>query len=253
MTEVLFHTLLAGLATGLGGVVALCRLPSRRALGSALGFAGGVMLCASLMDLLPGAAEYYRRAFSPAQAALATVSLLCMGMAVAAALGRCLPEEFRAPQGDEGRGRALRSAAVTGMALLLHNLPEGVLTLFAGVADERMGLRLCVAVALHNLPEGIAVALPLYYATQSRAKAALAALVSGLAEPVGALIAYLFLHEYLNPSFLNGLMILIAGVMIWVSLAELWPEALEFGKRRAAARGMAGGILLMTLGIVLLS
>ena len=116
-----------------------------------------------------------------------------------------------------------------------------------------MGLRLCVAVALHNLPEGIAVALPLYYATQSRAKAALAALVSGLAEPVGALLAYLFLHEYLNPSFLNGLMILIAGVMIWVSLAELWPEALEFGKRRAAARGMAGGILLMTLGIILLS
>ena len=84
-------------------------------------------------------------------------------------------------------------------------------------------------------------------------KAALAALVSGLAEPVGALLAYLFLHEYLNPSFLNGLMILIAGVMIWVSLAELWPEALEFGKRRAAARGMAGGILLMTLGIILLS
>ena len=116
MTEALFHTLLAGLATGLGGVVVLCRLPSRRALGSALGFAGGVMLCASLMDLLPGAAGYYRRAFSPAQAALATVSLLCMGMAVAAALGRCLPEEFRAPQGDEGRGRALRSAAVTGMA-----------------------------------------------------------------------------------------------------------------------------------------
>ena len=242
MTEALFHTLLAGLATGLGGVVVLCRLPSRRALGSALGFAGGVMLCASLMDLLPGAAGYYRRAFSPAQAALATVSLLCMGMAVAAALGRCLPEEFRTPQGDEGRGRALRSAAVTGMALLLHNLPEGVLTLFAGVADEKMGLRLCVAVAL-----------PLYYATQSRAKAALAALVSGLAEPVGALLAYLFLHEYLNPSFLNGLMILIAGVMIWVSLAELWPEALEFGKRRAAARGMAGGILLMTLGIILLS
>ena len=253
MTEALIHTLLAGLATGLGGLLAVCRLPSQRSLGSALGFAGGVMLCASLMDLLPGAAGYYRQAFSPVRASLATVSLLCMGMAVAAALGRCLPEEFRAPQGDEGRARALRSAAVTGLALLLHNLPEGVLTLFAGVTDEQMGLRLSIAVALHNLPEGIAVALPLYYATRSRLKAALAALASGLAEPTGALIAYFFLHDWLSEGFLNGLMILIAGIMIWVSLAELWPEALAFGKRRGAARGMAGGILLMTLGIVLLS
>ena len=154
------------------------------------------MLCASLMDLLPGAAGYYRQAFSPARAALATVSLLCMGMAVGrGAWAGGLPEEFRAPQGDAGRARALRSAAVTGMALLLHNLPEGVLTLFAGVADEQMGLRLSVAVALHNLPEGIAVALPLYYATRSRPKAALAALASGLAEPTGALLAYFFLHE----------------------------------------------------------
>ena len=179
------RTLFAGLATGLGGLLALGPKPTPRALAGAMGFAAGVMTAVSLTDLLPTALGWYRRAFSPEGAALALVSLLCMGMALAALLERCLPEQPGRGL-DERRAGALRSALITGAALVLHNLPEGVLTLFAGAADSALGLRMALAVALHNLPEGLAVALPLYYATGSRRQAVGAAFASGLAEPVDA-------------------------------------------------------------------
>ena len=136
---------------------------------------------------------------------------------------------------------------------MLHNLPEGVLTLFAGAADSALGLRMALAVALHNLPEGLAVALPLYYATGSRRQAVGAAFASGLAEPVGAVLAYALVGGRLRPGFLNGLLVLVAGVMVWVSLAQLVPTALAFGGRRAGAAGFGAGVAVMAIGIALLS
>ena len=104
-----------------------------------------------------------------------------------------------------------------GLALLLHNFPEGVLTFFAGTADPSLGLRTAAAIALHNIPEGLAVAVPFAYATRRRTAGVLAALVSGLAEPLGAVLAWLFLRRLFTPGFLNGTVVLAAGV--------LWPMA----------------------------
>lgn len=253
MLSALLLTTLAGLSTGLGGLLSLIRRPSDRLLAGAMGFAGGVMLTVSLADMLPGSLSWYRQALSGFSAGMAVTSLLAMGMLLAALLERCLPEEQALARGlDAPRALALRSAMVTGLALLLHNLPEGILTLFTGVADPRLGLRLALAIALHNIPEGLAVALPLFYATQSRARAAAAAFASGLAEPLGAVLAYSFLHPFLTDSFLNGLMVLIAGIMIWVSIAELLPGSFAFGKKLAGSLGFGLGVLLMLLGIACL-
>ncbi len=250
----LLITTLAGLSTGLGGLLCLLRRPTDRAMAVSMGFAGGVMLTVSLMDMLPGALSWYRRALPPFSAGMAMASLLAMGMLVAALLERCLPGEAAFAQGlDPHRARALRSALVTGLALLLHNLPEGILTLFTGVADPQLGLRLALAIALHNIPEGIAVAVPLYYATKSGAKAAGAAFASGLAEPLGAVLAYSLLHPSLTDGFLNGLMVLIAGVMSWVSVAELLPAGFAFGKKLGTAAGFGLGALVMLFGIACLS
>ena len=213
------RTLFAGLATGLGGLLALGPKPTPRAMAAAMGFAAGVMTAVSLTDLLPTALGWYRRAFSPEGAALALVSLLCMGMALAALLERCLPEQTGRGL-DERRAGALRSALITGAALVLHNLPEGVLTLFAGAADSALGLRMVLAVALHNLPEGLAVALPLYYATGSRRRAVGAAFASGLAEPAGAVLAYALVGGRLRPGFLNGLLVLVAGVLLYTLIGS---------------------------------
>ena len=134
--------------------------------------------------------------------------------------------------------------------LLLHNFPEGVLTLFAGTADPALGMRTGLAIALHNIPEGLAVAVPFAYALGSPWGGLLAALLSGLAEPVGAVVALLFLRRWFTPGFLNGTVVLVAGIMLWVALAQLLPAALE--RRRWGLAGAGAGLLLMLLGIAAL-
>ena len=158
-------TTLAGLSTGLGGLLAVLCPPSERLLAASAGFAGGVMLTASLADLMPEALAFYGGYLPPLACGGAVVSLLALGMLTAGLLGRLLPEEAAlaarfGKNGDPARAAAMRTALVTGLALLLHNFPEGVLTFFAGTADPSLGLRTAAAIALHNIPEGLAVAVP---------------------------------------------------------------------------------------------
>lgn len=251
----LWLTLLAGLSTGLGGLLVMLCPPSRRLLAVSAGFAGGVMLAASLADLVPGALAFYRVYLPPLGCGGALVLLLLAGMVAAAALSALLPEEAELAErmsGDSARTAALRTALITGAVLLLHNFPEGVLTLFAGTADPALGARTALAIALHNIPEGVAVAVPFAFALHSRLGGALAALLSGLAEPAGALLALLFLRGWFTPGLLNGTVVLVAGVMIWVAIAQLLPAALAFPRGRPGLWGTAAGVLLMLLGIAAL-
>ena len=215
MLHALTLTVLAGLSTGIGGLAAALFRPGRRSMALCSGFAAGVMLAMSLLDLLPHALAGWRAGMGPVGAGLAVTSLALLGMALAALLEQLLPEPDPC-RGDEGRARVLRGALVTGLALLVHNLPEGALTLFAGVADPAAGLRLSLAVGLHNLPEGMAVAL-------------------------------------LTPGFLNGILAGVAGVMCWASAFELLPMAYRLGPAPKAAAGFAAGVLTMLLGISVLS
>ena len=150
-----------------------------------------------------------------------------------------------------GSAGALRSALVTTAAIVLHNLPEGILTLFTSYASPALGMTLTLAIALHNIPEGIAISVPVYYATGSRVRAVLYALFSGLAEPAGALLAVFLLRGFLSPLFLNGLIATVAGIMIYVSISELVPEGFSYGKRGHAVAGLAVGVLTMSIGICL--
>ena len=244
-------TTLAGLATALGGALGALRRPGRQGMAFAMGFGAGVMLAVSLMDMLPGALGRYLAAFAPLRAGAMAASLVLLGLAAGWLLERALPEEEAFSAGEEGR--VLRSALVTALALVGHNLPEGAMTLFASLDDPAVGLRLAVAIGLHNLPEGLAVALPVLYATKSRGRALLAALASGLAEPAGALLAFGVLGGRITASLVTGMAALVCGVMCWVSVAELLPTGLSLGRKEVTAAGFGAGLLAMTLGIALLS
>ena len=176
-------------------------------------------------------------------------------MLTAGLLGRLLPEEAAlaarfGKSGDRPAPRVHAHGTCLGLALL-HNFPEGVLTFFAGTADPSLGLRTAAAIALHNIPEGLAVAVPFAYATRRRTAGVLAARL-GLAEPLGAVLAWLFLRRLFTPGFLNGTVVLAAGIMVWVALAQLLPGALHPAHRTAGILGAAAGCLLMLLGIAAL-
>ncbi|HRL45921.1 MAG TPA: zinc transporter ZupT, partial [Gemmiger qucibialis] len=101
--------------------------------------------------------------------------------------------------------------------------------------------------------EGLAVAVPFACATGSRAKGAVAALVSGLAEPAGAVLAALVLAPLLTPGLLNGIVAVVAGIMLWVAAAQLLPAAFEPAWRKMGVTGFCAGVLMMILGIAALA
>lgn len=260
MLTAILMTTAAGLSTGLGGLAALLsRRPTDRLLSFSQGFAGGVMLTVSLSDMLPHAVEGYLAVMDRTRAVGAAVSLFFLGMLIALLLQECLPEprpeKLALAGNDRNAGqlrRAARSAIITTAVILLHNLPEGILTLFTGYANPDFGLTLTLAIALHNIPEGIAVSIPVFYATGSRWKGVALSLISGLAEPAGALAAFFLFRGMITPLFLNGLVTGIAGVMSFVSISELLPESFACEKKAPAVAGVALGILIMSGGIYLL-
>lgn len=261
MGYALLLSFLAGIFTAFGGAAALALPVKERTIAAGMGFAGGVMVTVSLADLLPEAVENYLQVTSPYMAAVKALSLFCLGAIIALLLGECLPEESalfsskRSKGKDDGeapgkslRSAALHSAAVTIAVVMLHNLPEGILTLFTGYTDRSLGVTVAMAIGMHNLPEGIVIAAPVLYATGSKKRAFGAALLSGLAEPVGALLAFVCLRGVIGPVFMNGLLCIVAGMMCAVS----WKELLPLGYRlhpESCSVGAVAGSAVMCAGV----
>ena len=154
----LLMTTIAGLSTGLGGLIAALFRPTPRLMAFCGGFAGAVMLTVSLADLAPALLDFYGALLSPFGCGAAAAALLLGGMLAAWLLACALPDEDTLADrfGSRTQGSAMRAALVTGAALLLHNLPEGILTLLTNVSDPQLGARTALAIALHNIPEGLA-------------------------------------------------------------------------------------------------
>lgn len=104
------------------------------------------------------------------------------------------------------------------LAIAIHNFPEGLATFMAGLDDPTLGISIAVAIAIHNIPEGIAVSVPIYYATRNRSKAFWLSFLSGLAEPVGALLGYFLLRHIFNDSTFGVIFAGVAGIMVSIFL-----------------------------------
>jgi len=149
--------------------------------------------------------------------------------------------------------KLMRMGLLTALAITIHNFPEGLVTFLAAYEDGALGLAIAVAVALHNIPEGISVSVPIFYATGSRRRAFAYSLLSGLAEPLGAVIGYIVLRSVLNNGIIGGLFGGIAGVMVFISLDELLPTSRAYGKGHDSLYGLLGGMGVMALSLLLIS
>jgi ZIP family zinc transporter len=149
------------------------------------------------------------------------------------------------------RSTLLRTGLITAGAIALHNFPEGLATFFSALHDPKLGLAIAGAIAIHNIPEGIAVSVPVYYATHDRKKAFLFSFLSGLAEPLGGLIGWIFLSSFMSESLLGILFGLVAGIMVFISLDELLPASREYGEHHLSMYGLVGGMAVMALSLLL--
>jgi zinc transporter, ZIP family len=144
-----------------------------------------------------------------------------------------------------------RVGLMAALAITAHNLPEGLATFFATLENPTVGLPLAMAIAIHNIPEGVSIAVPVYYATGSRGKAILATFLSGLAEPVGALLGYLVLAPFLSDAMFGAVFGVIAGAMVFLALDELLPAARRYAQGHETVYGIVIGMAALALSLVL--
>lgn len=138
------------------------------------------------------------------------------------------------------------------LALMLHNLPEGIATFMSAYKDMELGIKLGVAIMLHNIPEGISIAVPIYYATKSKKEAILKTFISGLAEPLGAVLAFIFLSRFVTDTLISIVLLFVAGIMITLSIQKLFPEALKYKENKFILLGLGvGGIFIFLNHFVL--
>ena len=260
-------TLFAGLSTGIGGFLAVIRRkePSAGFMAAALGLSAGVMIYVSLVELIPESVRTLSAVTAARAANWAAVGAFFVGIAAIAVIDRLVPESINPHEPDlslEDRRALRKSEAARGSALMrtgvfvsaaiaIHNFPEGFATFIAGLEDASVALPVAAAIAIHNIPEGIAVAVPMRHATRSRRKAFWWALASGLAEPLGALLGFLLFRPMLGPGTIGVMFALVAGIMVYISLDELLPEAIATGKHHTAIYGLIAGMAVMAVSLLL--
>jgi len=290
-------TLFAGMATGIGSVIAFtAKRTNFRFLSIATGFSAGVMLYVSFVEILVKGGDALAQRYGEAAGNWINAAAFFGGMLLIGLIDNLIPaaenphethaesetrplhdpnapipdfehqDETRPKNGEisvhdhaHHHHKLMRMGLFTALAIGIHNFPEGLATFLAALQDPSLGIAIAIAVALHNIPEGISVSVPIFYATGNRRKAFLYSFLSGLAEPVGALLAYFALRLFVGggngvfpPQVMGILFGLVAGIMVYISVDELLPTSRAYGKGHDSLLGLIGGMAVMALSLLLM-
>lgn len=249
----LLLALIAGMATLLGALVILItQSKSEKTLSASLGFAAGVMLSVSFLDLWAQSQTSLIQRMGNRQGVILSVVFLLLGILFALSIDYFVPHEQSDPnENDKPHQNLYRVGFVSMLAIMFHNFPEGIATFSAGYEDLTMGISIALAISMHNIPEGITVAMPIYYATGKKMDALKYTFLSGMAEPLGALLAFLVLRPFINSFNLGVIFAIVAGIMIYIAIEELIPSSRQYGHPRLALFATFAGIIVMPLSHIL--
>jgi len=253
-------TLFAGLSTGIGSALAFfTKSTSTRFLSVSLGFSAGVMVYVSFMEILQKSKDSFMLEMGEKSATWYTILSFFAGILVIAIIDRLIPSyenphEVRrveeVMQNGKKDPRLVRMGLFTALAIGIHNFPEGIATFMAGLSDTSIAIPIAMAIAIHNIPEGIAVSVPISYGTGNRRKGFYLSFLSGLAEPVGALMAYFILMRFMGDMLFGAIFASVAGIMVFISIDELLPTAREYGLHHHAVYGFIAGMGVMALSLL---
>lgn len=255
-------TLFAGLATGIGSLLAFFTSHTNtKFLSVTLGFSAGVMIYVSMIEIFVKAKVALVDSLGVVGGNWLTVGGFFGGMLLIAMIDKFIPkqsnphelktvEDMKLP-GSKGDASLLKMGTFTALAIGIHNFPEGIATFTSALQDPALGIAIAVAIAIHNIPEGIAVSVPVYFATGDKKKAFKLSFLSGLSEPVGALVAYLFLMPFLNDIMFGVIFAAVAGIMVFISLDELLPAAKKYDETHLSIYGLIAGMAVMALSLLL--
>lgn len=272
-------TLIAGLSTVLGVLlVFFTKANNNKFLSIALGFSAGVMVYISFMEILPTAVDHLSIDNSDKIAEIWMILSFLAGIFLIGIIDKLVPEdtnphnvkseeavdnvreleeELLEHQEEDGysleeKKKLERVGFMTAFGIAIHNFPEGLATFMSAMVKPELGISIAIAIALHNIPEGIAVAVPIYNSTGSKSKAFWVTFLSGFAEPLGALVGYIFLRPFINDTTFGVVFALVAGIMVYISLDELLPASREYGEEHLSIYGVVAGMTVMAFSLVFL-
>ena len=228
-------TFLAGFSTLIGTFLIFVKRSSNIIIRS-LSFASGVMICVSFFDLIPNSFILLNRSFYLFPSIIFLLIFFVLGVIISMSIDRYM----------NGEGDLYKVGVISMFSIILHNIPEGIMTFISTTNDFKLGLSLSIAIMLHNIPEGISIGIPIYYSTKSRGKAFFYTLVSGLSEPFGACISYLFFRN-INSVILGFILAVTAGIMIQISFYELLPMSFSYKNNRLSILYFFVGFIFMCL------
>ncbi len=259
-------TLFAGLSTGIGsGIAFFAKRDNTKMLAVAMGFSAGVMIYVSFVEIFVKAKDALSAELGETQGALFTVLSFFGGIFLIGLIDKFIPDfenpheldkidhlEEQGPASKKASNEKLMRVGIfTALALAIHNFPEGMATFISALKDPELGVSIAIAIAIHNIPEGMAVSIPIYYATGEKKKAFVYSFLSGLAEPVGAIIGYVVLFQYMNDIAFGVIFGMIAGIMVFISLDQLLPGAEKYGEHHLSIYGLIAGMGVMAGSLLL--
>lgn len=257
-------TLFAGLATGIGSAIAFfAKRTNTKFLSVSLGFSAGVMIYVSFVEIFFEAKEILIAEQGLRPGYLLTLLAFFSGMIFIAVIDKLVPSfenphEIKMVEDMEDkpaevakRKKLYRMGVLSAFAIAIHNFPEGLATFIAALQDLSLGIPIAIAIAIHNIPEGIAISVPIHHATGSKRKAFKYSFLSGLAEPLGAVVGFILLTPFMSDTLFGFLFASVAGIMVFISIDNLLPAAREYGEPHLSIYGLIGGMALMAISLLL--
>lgn len=232
---------IAGLSTFIGTLLVFVKKINKNLMIiSSLSFASGVMFFLSFTDLIPEGFKFLTNYYTELFSIILSFVLFVLGVCVSFTMDKIMPSL------NCDNNKLYKIGIFSMIVIAMHNIPEGMITFITSSKDTLLGLKLVISIALHNIPEGISIALPIYYSTGSKRKAFLYTFISAVSEPLGALITFLFLRDYISNLFMGLLLNLVGGIMIYIALYELLPTSFKYKKKKLS-------IVFFLLGIIFVS
>jgi len=254
----LLMTLFAGLATVVGGCFTFfIKRTNIKALSVGLGFSAGVMIYLSFTEILE-TAKLMLLKFFPNNADWMVFAGFGLGIITALLIDYFIPDHIEddlfSPQEScsHKHHRIKRAGMLTAIAIAIHNFPEGMATFFVTTQNVTLGFTVAMAIAIHNIPEGIAVALPIYHATGKKRTAIWYSFLSGISEPIGAILGLIALHYFLPHAAIGFLFAAVAGIMVYISFDTILPLSRDYGDGHYSVFGILSGIFFIWTSLLLM-
>ncbi len=232
----LLLSFIAGLSTILGSILIFIKFKKvGEVIVFSLSFSFGIMILISIFHLIPDSSIILINNYGIYYGLIIIFLIFMLGYLSINKIDKSISNK---------NSSLYRVGLLSFISLILHNFPEGIAVFIGAISNINIGIKLCLGIMLHNIPEGIIISMPLYYSGVSKKKVISYTMLSGLSEPVGALLSYIFLYRYINNVLLSYILIFVSGLMISLSINNILKEALKYNKKQYILYGIIVSIVI---------